>query len=225
MKKTRLLSLLIALFTIPTLSAQVVDISTIDRENRTLEDVMWEYKQKKHSLRKEEHKELMSTTHQVRLGIGQAWNMRANYNYIPAFNVEYSYRAIDFLEVGFTLAYNSAYTNSFIPRPGPYPDGTQTYVTRLDNNRFTFGAFVRYAWYNRKWLSIYSTVGIGIENYSETYLPHPESTERITNRYSHVVPDISLIGFRVGGRLFGYFEPLSISFRGALFSAGIGYKF
>ncbi|MFI3298912.1 MAG: hypothetical protein R3Y49_03815 [Rikenellaceae bacterium] len=177
----------------------------------------------------EQRNELMQTRHQVRIGVGallkgEAWfeddGFRRNIRGFAPLNIEYTYRVVEFLEVGGFFGMD--FTNSDIESNLDYDD----YVYKLHENYFNAGVFARYSWFNRKWVSLYSSVGVGVGYYYNTktdiidgYTPTESEPE------FHFLPELTPIGIRVGRNFFGYFEPCAISVRGVALMCGVGYKF
>ncbi len=190
--------------------------------------IMMSAKDYERSLRRQkielQHSELLSTRHQFRVGIGgSARNSPTsrynNFLQSPAFNIEYSYRLVDFLELGAFIAYSHLteslpiYLTDFQTIPSTYQD--------VMSNYFSGGIFLRYGWFNRRWVSLYSSLGASysLDLYNSNSQQRADVDTQVRVEW---VP----FGIRIGkGRFFGYFEPLAISQRGNYLNLGIGYKF
>ena len=82
---------------------------------------------------------------------------------------------------------------------------------------------VKFYWLNRKWVRMYSGVGVGLGIVSTN--AGAENEEEAAGRSTKLLPtfDLRLIGLTVGQRLYGRFEVGTLNT--GLVSAGIGYRF
>ncbi len=172
--------------------------------------------------------ELQQTRHQVEAGIGlTSWDVPL-YNvfgseiisHTIALSVSYSYRVVDFLEVGARFT-NSSYDS----RVSHYYAFDLTHSYDLKTDIYTLGVFARYAWLNFKWVSLYSSLGLDVN--SIDYTPYNVSEPHKYDKVDNVTSTLSVcpIGVRFGGRLFGYVEPLNLNTHRAFFNFGVGFKF
>ena len=134
----------------------------------------------------------------------------------PLFSVGYTYRVVGFLEVGASVGYG------YQSKHYTWTDGSQR-SSWSELHQFSVSVFVRYAWANSRWVSAYSSLGLFT---AFEYSPNTWPSEwRFVNTHYPVLPDVTLIGVRVGRRLFGYIEPFCFNGRGFVIQGGVGYKF
>ncbi len=234
----RILTTLIVL--ISTLSAWSQHDTTSSYQidsNATLGSVIAEYHAQRQFEIDQIRKELMNTRHQIRLGFGFGNYLpitESDYYYYstyketisrsPSMWLEYSYRAIDFFEVGVTAYTQFGSYNQYIDVYMPHSYYNQTLKEYNSFFDIAFGVFARYSWYNRKLFSIYTTLGLG--NRIVTTTTTPSGTGQSSSRsYTITHIDFTPVGFKVGGKLFGFIEPLTFGYRGVWLNAGVGYKF
>lgn len=180
---------------------------------------------KRTSKREKIREELMQTRSQFRVGVGM---MPFGYKYVgrghnnitqyrtPLISLEYSYRVWNFLEAGLSTSYANYKWREY------YTDNTLK--EGFDSNAFNLNLTARYSWFNSRWVSLYSSIGVWWEfSFENTRKNDEAETYKFYNGL--VLPEVTVIGVRVGRRLFGYFEPLGFSGRGILLQAGLGFKF
>ncbi len=157
--------------------------------------------------------EQLETPHQLRIGFGSRY-MEG----MPVFGVsaDYGYRVEDFLDVAVSVAFGSGSNGLFY---GNYFN---------DCTYLGVSVYGRYSWVNRRWFSVYSSLGLGT-----TYMWYNSLYEGTNGNVSNVSfngwygnsinIEIIPIGFRVGRRYYGCFEPFGYSVRGvySMFSFGI----
>ena len=82
---------------------------------------------------------------------------------------------------------------------------------------------VKFYWLNRKWVRMYSGVGVGLGIVSTN--AGAENAEEAAGCSTRLLPtfDLRLIGLTVGQKLYGRFEVGTLN--AGLVSAGIGYRF
>lgn len=144
-----------------------------------------------------------------------------------AFGVEYSYRVWDFLEVVGSVHYwgGTVYEECCdVERDDAL--FRESYREYSNDTQLSFGVYARYNWFNSKWVSIYSSLGCWLLTTGAT-CEDLSSGERETQWFTgcYVVPELTPFGIRVGRKLFGYFEPFSLSARGNLMNVGLGVRF
>lgn len=170
--------------------------------------------------RYERRAELMNTTSQFRLSVGLLPNFGGSSSdgpFIessPIYGVEYSYRVWNFLEVGASVS-QVGYRNF------SYTEDVRQQVSQ--SNALNFSLTARYSWFNRKWVSLYSSLGMWWQFRSIKEMATPDV--RIYQCSAIPRPEIVPLGIRVGRRFFGFLEPFCISGRGILLQGGFGYKF
>ncbi len=175
---------------------------------------------------------LMQTRHEVRAGsclfgassfesLLSSTNLyTTNHITLPSISVEYTYRAVEFLEVGafFALNHYSFTLNDY------NEDSELTAIENWSSDDYGIVAFARYSWLNRRYIQLYTSVGMGV-NISTAYGKDIKTGEVSTASRVSVLPEFIPIGVRFGGRLFGYFEPFGYSARGIIFNLGMGFRF
>ena len=82
---------------------------------------------------------------------------------------------------------------------------------------------VKFYWLNRKWVRMYSGVGVGLGIVSTN--AGAENAEEAAGCSTRLLPtfDLRLIGLTVGQKFYGRFEVGTLN--AGLVSAGIGYRF
>ena len=93
---------------------------------------------------------------------------------------------------------------------------THKLVYSYQSHNFTLMPTLRFAWYRRGIVQLYSGLGVGVV-VSHTNNVYSDNT-RLTASY-----DVTFFGVSVGRNLFGYFD-LGAGMRG-VFSFGLGYRF
>lgn len=166
--------------------------------------------------------EFLTERHQFRLNVYGAHikfsampeaNVRQENFSLPPFSVEYSFRVYQFLEVGLGVGYclNSHKT---------FYDVATNQKSGFDNNEsLTITLNLRYSWFNRRWVSLYSSLGLWAD------CAFMNSSQNGFRRHTQLYPEVVPIGVRVGRKFFGYFEPIGFSARGMFAMCGIGYRF
>lgn len=174
------------------------------------------------------------TPHELRVGIGvypiafDEWgcdegNYYDDYNlwpdsyagdrvHSPSINLAYSYR----LNYRFSFEANFSYARTDQKYHNFYSDRK---VGKESEQYFSVIPVVRFHWYTNRWISLYSSAGIG------WYIYHKDSKiagwqqKRSENRMSGT---FNYFGITVGKRLYGYTE-LSMGTTGVLL-VGVGYR-
>ena len=141
------------------------------------------------------------------------YNSKGGYM-LPTFRAEYGYNILSWLNLGGGVNY------SYGRWPMVYGDDSYAWDTGAHFANITFN--VKFYWLNRKWVRMYSGVGLGI-GFLNNNLGASDASEAAA--YStDVIPaiDIRLIGLTVGQKLYGRFE---VGTTYGIVTAGIGYRF
>ena len=143
---------------------------------------------------------------------GQGGGVYYNRQSTLLFSVAYTYRVWKFLEVGGSVGYS--YSSRYRSSNDQREEFSSLFVS----------AFARYVWFNSRWVSLYSSLGLfsgigwGVEN-EKSYF-----AAGLLSNYP-VLPEASPIGVRVGRRFYGYAEPFCFNGRGFFLQGGLGYRF
>ena len=132
-------------------------------------------------------------------------------------NINPSIKVLRWMELGVVFSYNGDYRNT-------YNALDNSILERDYNHSFFLTPTIRFAWFNREWVRMYSSVGLGVG-----VLINQSAINRDFSIFGNGIewgPSIQLTGFgiSVGRRLFGFAEAGAIGTLG-LFTAGIGYRF
>lgn len=183
-----------------------------------------------------------STNSQIRIGTGimlpmintsnnpDIYNIGEGYDWCDdskgiSLGIEYSYRVWDFLEVVGSLHYWGGDHQSMCPED-MYGFGDNKIATFTNNEQIAFGIYGRYNWYNSKWVSLYSTLGVWILATNATLQNHKTGDfERKWFTHCYAMPELTPFGIRVGRKFFGYFEPITIGARSNVLNIGLGFRF
>ena len=131
-----------------------------------------------------------------------------NKTVLPTFRAEYGYNVLSWLSLGAGVNYSY---------------GSYRMLYKEDNSHAWDEWTVKFYWLNRKWVRMYSGVGVGLGIVSTN--AGAENEEEAAGRSTKLLPtfDLRLIGLTVGQRLYGRFEVGTLNT--GLVSAGIGYRF
>ena len=170
--------------------------------------------------------------HEVRVsaGVSPMFTISNMYDYVPspyyvpriidgptyttgAINLSYAYRFRRWFDLGLLLSYNCEYKRQFSALSGDY-------LHRKYQHNITFMPTVRFTWLNRKWVRMYSSIGMGVTIQTQNISgPEKLSDNSIYGFACHC----SYLGITVGKSLFGFAE-LGCGAKGfAIF--GMGYRF
>lgn len=129
---------------------------------------------------------------------------------LPTFRAEYGYNILSWLNLSGGVNY------SYGRWPMVYGDDTYAWDAGAHFINITFN--VKFYWLNRKWVRMYSGLGVGI-GILNSNIGVTEAAYR-----TGVLPaiDIRLIGLTVGQKVYGRFE---VGTTYGLVTAGIGYRF
>ncbi len=131
-------------------------------------------------------------------------------------NISHSVKLIKWLELGVICSYKGNYQNV-------YSAIDHSIIERDYRHSFFITPTLRFAWLNKEWVRMYSSVGLGmgllIRN--EEYSHYGSNVER----NFQWGPSIQLTGFGItfGKTLFGFSEVGSIGTLG-IFTVGVGYR-
>jgi hypothetical protein len=135
-----------------------------------------------------------------------------------AINISQSVKVAKWLELGAVLTYAGTFQNI-------YNTIDNSVVDREMANSFFFTPTMRFAWFNREWVRMYSSVGLGFgvmfQNFAEGR--HATGANETNIEWG---PSIQLTGFGIslGRKFFWFAEVQSIGTLG-LFTMGAGYRF
>ena len=144
---------------------------------------------------------------------------RGNLYSTGALSMAHSVKVAKWLEMGAVLTYVGNFRNI-------YSSTTNQIIGRENSRSFFFTPTLRFAWFNREWVRMYSSVGLGVGMMIE----HPfnlgaPGASRLSEPTIQWGPSIQLTGFgiSVGKRLFWFSEVQTFGTLG-LFTMGIGYR-
>ena len=132
-----------------------------------------------------------------------------------AWSLSYDYRFRKWLDAGLTLGYYGEYSSSF---RYSHRNEAWSYIGGSYEFCLTVMPVVRFTWLNRKWVRMYSTVGLGV-----SFEFGHDACEATRFRETLAVFQLTPVGISVGRSLFGFAEA-GFGVQGALM-VGIGYKF
>ena len=135
-----------------------------------------------------------------------------NTYYTGAYSVGYVYRFTRLVSFGLTATYAENHSYAYDTFSGER-------LGSLFDHYISFVPMVRLHWLNRRWVSLYSAVGIGITIDYNRYSVHEVETNNDVNITGQITP----LGITVGRRLFGFAE-VGYGAQGIIVG-GIGYKF
>ncbi len=206
------------------LAIALLNLSAYSHEpNRNEELINW-WLQKQENIQRQKD-ELMSTRHQVRFGISLSNSSLFNYDVYretvnPTLSIDYSYRILEFLELGASFSARFAEGESEFSHSIGF---TSPYT--INARQLSLGLYARYSWFNRSWISLYSAAGYTITDTAYSPLYQKTYLNIIERGNTTILPYLNLIGIRLGGKFFVYFEPLIIANRGLQSDIGVGFKF
>jgi hypothetical protein len=141
---------------------------------------------------------------------------RGNLYSTGALSMGHSIKVAKWLEMGATLSYVGSFRNI-------YASETNEIIDRETSRSFFFTPTLRFAWFNREWVRMYSSVGLGVG----LMIKHPcnQSNGNSSEPYIEWGPSIQLTGFgiSVGKRLFWFSEVQTIGTLG-VFTMGVGLR-
>lgn len=128
-----------------------------------------------------------------------------------AWSLSYDYRFRKWFDLGLTLGYYSEYSRSYSNRDA-------SPVGRNRAHALTVMPAVRFTWMNRRWVRMYSSLGLGA-----TFVFGHRDRNTDCFREGHAAFQFTPVGISVGRSLFGFAE-VGVGAQGTLMM-GIGYKF
>lgn len=128
-----------------------------------------------------------------------------------AWSLSYDYRFRKWLDAGLTLGYYGEYSRS-------YSNTDASPVGRNRAHAITVMPAVRFTWMNRRWVRMYSSLGVGA---TFVFGHRDRNTDHFRER--NVAFQFTPVGISVGRSLFGFVE-IGCGAQGCLMM-GIGYKF
>ena len=142
---------------------------------------------------------------------------RGNRYNTGSLNIGHSVKVAKWLELGATFSYVGSYQNI-------YSSLDNRVIDRETTSSLFFTPTVRFAWFNREWVRMYSSVGLGVG----VMVQHPYSNSQSATAaepYIEWGPSIQLTGFgiSVGKRLFWFTEVQTVGTLG-VFIMGAGFR-
>ena len=139
---------------------------------------------------------------------------------IPTVNFEYRYRFASWFWFGGAVSYNASFSRweDYI---------TRNVQARTSNHYISIMPSVRFSWFNRKYIMLYSGISLGcIISYKETFDPnHAHSANPLI--YKTILFDytgqLTAVGIQGGKNWYGFAE-IGFGCQGFV-KAGFGYKF
>ncbi len=128
-----------------------------------------------------------------------------------AWSLSYDYRFRKWFDLGLTLGYYGEYSRS-------YSNMNASPVGRNRAHAITVMPAVRFTWLNRRWVRMYSSLGLGA-----TFVFGHRDHNTDSFRERHVAFQFTPVGISVGRSLFGFAE-IGAGAQGCLMM-GVGYKF
>ncbi len=128
-----------------------------------------------------------------------------------AWSLSYDYRFRKWFDLGLMLGYYGEYSRS-------YSNTDASPVGRNRAHAITVMPAMRFTWLNRRWVRMYSSLGLGA-----TFVFGHRDRNTDSFRERHVAFQFTPVGISVGRSLFGFAE-IGAGAQGCLMM-GIGYKF
>lgn len=135
---------------------------------------------------------------------------------LPVFRAEYGYNVLSWLNLGAGVNYSYGSYSMLYKEDNSYAWDTETHLATITFN-------VKFYWLNRKWVRMYSGIGVGLAVVNSN--AGAENADGAAIYSTSLMPaiDLRLIGLTVGQKLYGRFEVGTLS--SGLVTAGIGYRF
>lgn len=127
-----------------------------------------------------------------------------------AFSAGYSYSVYKWLHVGATVSYHNVSREKFETL-------TRSSVSKMHRNYVSIIPTVRFSYLNRRYVRLYSAIGVG---YCAAIVRDFDHRTRLENFAAY---DITFFGISAGGRLFGSAE--AGLYTAGFFKFSIGYRF
>ena len=149
---------------------------------------------------------------------GDQYGARLTYHgprvFTGSISAGYTYNMLRWLSVGATFTY----AGDFQKR---YDKTTDQEKEKNSANRFYLMPTVRFNYYNRPLIRLYSQIGVGISYINKQQ--HYKGKKHTTSAWG-TSAQVTLLGISVGKQLFGFGEVIGTGVQGS-FVFGIGYKF
>lgn len=128
-------------------------------------------------------------------------------------SLSYNYRFRRWFDFGLLFSYYNEYYRL-------HSSFTNEFLGRVYDNYITIMPSVRFTWLNRKWVRMYSSLGLGVTINTEN-----QTKRKDESHYTDfaAAAHLTYLGITVGKSLFGFAE-LGIGAKG-LATIGIGYRF
>ncbi|HBX90539.1 MAG TPA: hypothetical protein DEH06_04365 [Alistipes sp.] len=126
-------------------------------------------------------------------------------------SLSYDYRFRRWFDLGLTLGYYGEYSNS-------YSNRDSSLVGRNRAHAVTVMPMARFTWLNRRWVRMYSSLGLGA-----TFGYGRFDTEGSRPENAMIAFQVTPVGISVGRSFFGFAE-IGLGAQGALMM-GVGYRF
>ncbi len=126
-------------------------------------------------------------------------------------SLSYDYRFKKWFDLGLTLSYYGEYSNS-------YSNRDSSLVGRNRAHAVTVMPMARFTWLNRRWVRMYSSLGLGA-----TFGYGRFDTEGSRPENAMIAFQVTPVGISVGRSFFGFAE-IGLGAQGALMM-GVGYRF
>lgn len=133
----------------------------------------------------------------------------------PVLAISYHYRLLTWLELGGEMSYLGAYQNV-------YDLHTMDHISTNNFNSVSALVNVKFLWFNRKYISLYSGVSIGASFISNNEY-NDETNLQESSFYLFPALSITGIGIEAGADWYG-FASIGAGTQG-IFCAGFGYRF
>ena len=138
-----------------------------------------------------------------------------NTTMLPTFKAEYGYNVLSWLNLGAGVNYSYGSWPMLYAESNAHAWDENVHFTNITFN-------VKFYWLNRKWVRMYSGVGIGLALCSTNAGAEDISEAGKYTTLAMPAFDLRLIGLTVGQKLYGRFEVGTVY---GFVTAGIGYRF
>lgn len=135
---------------------------------------------------------------------------------LPAFRAEYGYNVLSWLNLGAGVNYSYGSYSMLYKEDNSYAWDTGTHLATITFN-------VKFYWLNRKWVRMYSGLGVGLAVVNSNAGADNADEAAVYSTSLMAAIDLRLIGLTVGQKLYGRFEVGTLN--SGLVTAGIGYRF
>ena len=142
-------------------------------------------------------------------------NYRGNIIGTPAINAYYGYAFKKWLHVGVIVTYAGSFEKI-------YSRFDNNMVCAINRTHVGFTPNVRFVFLNKKYVRLYSSVGLGLAYKGENN-KNFRKNEQEYSKWATLTINLNCFGISVGNKLFGYYEA-AIGSSGFV-RTGIGYRF